>query len=397
MGFTVVSTSGNAVRSLSRGYTNVVVRNGTLSAPNGNGLDLTAGTSAMSLVEKVRVFGCQNSGLVVEGNSLVRECEVYECGLAGIKGTGAVGVRACHLEGNGTGLELGGGSRAVGNTILSNSGAGLKLTGSRSFVADNIVRGNGDNYSIEPGNQLNLLLCEIPESIDWACSVRLVGTLSCLLTATNGITVTADDVAIDMDGHTLIGPGIGSGHGIYQDSSFHNLRVSNGNVVNWRDGYRFGVYAAGHAAVLTGLQCVSNWYGIGMARGGTISGCTALANDQAGICANSGTTISGCTAVGNGGEGGIYVDSNCRVVNNCCQSNLFYNTTKGIYVTGHGNLIDGNNVTANGYGIYVVGNSNLVVRNTARGNLDDFQVPTGGTGTIQTSPVGAGAWDNFSY
>ena len=116
-----------------------------------------------------------------------------------------------------------------------------------------------------------------------------------------------------------------------------------------------------------------------------------------GIYADSGSTIRGCTAVRNIGECGIYVEDNCRVVNNCCHSNRHYSTTKGIYVTGCGNLIDGNNVTANGYGIFITGSSNLVVRNSARGNVDDFGVPAGGAGTIQTSPVGAGAWDDFSY
>ncbi len=73
------------------------------------------------------------------------------------------------------------------------------------------VKGNADNSKLATGNQLNLLLCEIPEGLDWPCSVRLVGTLTCAQTGTNGITVSASQVSIDLAGLTLEAPGTNSG------------------------------------------------------------------------------------------------------------------------------------------------------------------------------------------
>ena len=64
---------------------------------------------------------------------------------------------------------------------------------------------NTDNYDIADMNFLNILLCQIPESIDWPASVTLAGSLIGVAEQ-NGITVNADDVRIDLGGHILIGP-----------------------------------------------------------------------------------------------------------------------------------------------------------------------------------------------
>jgi hypothetical protein len=60
----------------------------------------------------------------------------------------------------------------------------------------------------------------------------------------NGITVTADDVAINLMGFTITGPGVGfTGYGITGDfSAYKNLSVRGGTLVAWPD---VAIYGAG--------------------------------------------------------------------------------------------------------------------------------------------------------
>ena len=49
-------------------------------------------------------------------------------------------------------------------------------------------------------------------------------------------------------------------------------------------------------------------------------------------------------------------------------------------------------------GIDVNHSGNLIVRNSASENATSYSIVGGNdVGTIRTSPVGAGAWDNFEF
>ena len=56
-------------------------------------------------------------------------------------------------------------------------------------------------YFLSVSNFLNILLCEIPESIDWPAQVTLAGSLTGVA-GFDGITVNAAGVSIDLAGHT---------------------------------------------------------------------------------------------------------------------------------------------------------------------------------------------------
>ncbi len=482
MGYAIVASSGNAI-SQNGARKNLLVRNGILSAPSGNGVDFSTSMSgANGVLEDLRVTGCANYGLVVGGGYTVRRCHISGVTLAGI------GVY--------------GDSRISDNTIV-NCGTGIELSGTGAYVADNIVKGNTDNYDFSTGNQLNLLLCEIPETLDWPCSVKLAGTLSMTNTGVSGITVAANDVTIDMAGHTLIGPGASSGHGIYQADIYRNLRVFNGKAVEWQGLVQAGIYAAGTGTILSDLQTSTNYYGIVAGSGSTISDCTAnrngdnginaglgstlsdcaaynngddgifadagstlsdcsaryngdhgiwansgstfsdcaaynngddgiyagvgstisdcaaMNNGNDGIDAGSGSTLSGCAARSNGGDGilagsgstlsdcaasyntgdGMQVFSDSRVVGCVCHNNGF-NTGDGagIHATSSDNRIEGNTCTDNDRGIDVDTSGNFIVKNSCSGNTTEYDIVGGNdVGTIQTTPVGAGAWDNFEF
>jgi parallel beta-helix repeat protein len=297
--------------------------------------------------------------------------------------------------GDGAGIRvMAGGNRIESNNLAGND-RGIEVGGADNYVAGNIVKGNTDNYDIAAGNQLNILLCEVPENIDWPASVKFAGTLICSSTTTNGITVNADDVTIDMDGHALVGPGTNSHHGIYQATTRRNLRVHNGKVVEWGGIHKAGVRACGKNNQFDHIQAATNDEGIFAGTGSTISDCSAYNNSDIGIYAGTGSTISDCSAYNNS-DIGIYA-GNGSTISGCTASS---NTGDGIQ-TNYDNRIDSNHVTDNGCGIDVDGTGNLVIRNSASGNTTNYDIVAGnkdaqvlsaGSGFVSTNP-----WANFSF
>jgi hypothetical protein len=222
------------------------------------------------------------------------------------------------LGGSGANIGVGGGigyCRVIGNQIKYGP-TGLLLSGSKNVVSDNYVQGCTDNYNFSDGNQLNLLLCEVPESLDWPCSVKFAGTLTCTSTTTNGISVRASNVTIDMGGHALIGPGNPSCNGINQEFSHKDLRVLNGNVSGWRGTGKAGVWIHGGNASISDIQASTNWFGFHVYRT-KITGCQASGNLYYGITAGYGSTLDGCVANDNAGTG-IYAEQGCTL--SSCES-----------------------------------------------------------------------------
>ena len=270
------------------------------------------------------VFMNGSSGALCDGNRLER-CTVSANGGDGVSLFGVSGscagnlVKNCVVRGNGgAGLNLQScqSNHLEGNDATAN-GTGLVIIGAGNYVAGNTVSGNSANYYLTPGNQLNLLISEIPTTIDWSCTAKLAGTLTCAQTAVDGIRVTADDVTIDLDGHSLVGPGhyfyqgVDAGYGIV--SECRNLRVCNGMVTHWGNGklHSFGggldvAYAgiqAGPGAILENVQAASNTVGVFVGNGGRVTGCTVTENSNGGITARDGSTVIGCAVFANGGNG----------------------------------------------------------------------------------------------
>ena len=290
MGFTIAPASGTAI-SQNGARTNLVIRNGGLSAPMGNGIDLATSTSgANGRIEDIRVDGCMNYAIVVGGGYEICGCRIQGAGIGGIRAYGNSCIRDC---------------------TVTRCGKGLQLSGTGARVEGNRILGNTDNYDFAAGNQLNLLLCELPEVLDRPCLAKLAGTLVTTLTETNGITVAADDVTIDFAGHALVGPGLNSGHGIYQSSSYRNLTAMNGKLVNWR-GLGNGGIQTGPSAILSGLQASTNEYGIISGIGSSLDNCAAFNNDVYGIRAGDANAISDCTGIGCGVYG-IHTGSGCTL------------------------------------------------------------------------------------
>lgn len=321
MGFTIQSISGDAI-DIPATQKNLVIRNGTISRGS-VGIDGRYLRGSNSRFENLTISDCSFSGLYIGSDCLVENCLLISNGTYGVQSSsaGRLEVRNCRIIGTtGDGLYAYGGSRIIGNAIENSGDNGLRLTGSGSFVADNIVKGNVDNYDIADGNQLNLLLCEIPETLDWPCSVKLVGTLTCSVDYSDGIGVNSDNVTIDLDGHALIGTDIYSDNGIYQASSYQNLTVSNGKLVNWRGNSNRGIYAAGSGNLLYNLQATSNYNGLSTGPAGIIRDCMASHSTDWGIALGNGGKASGLAAYNNGYKG-ILTTDNCIISDSTAYGN----------------------------------------------------------------------------
>lgn len=318
--------------------------------------------------------------------------------------------------GDGAGIHVTGNYNRIVSNLCTRADRGLHIDGTDNHVSDNTVRNNTDNYDIAAGNQLNLLLGQIPESIDWPATVKLAGDLTGV-SGSNGITIAADNVTIDLDGHALVGVG-GSLDGISVSGSRRNIAVRNGTARNWAgdgidaasagnsrfddlrlssntgDGLRVGVDCAVRAC----LALSNGGDGIEGGGNGTIIECFANANTMTGILAGDSTIVTNCEAAFNSVDGirvatgssvrhctvrgsagdGIEAGTSCTIAEN--QTDLCGNgagSGAGVHITGTGCRVEGNTCLSADRGVDVDGTGNLIIRNTARGNTTNYDIVAG--------------------
>lgn len=170
---------------------------------------------------------------------------------------------------------------------------------------------------IEPRTPISSL----PFSISNPGSYYVVTNLNAVASQ-NGISISSDDVTIDLNGFALRGVG-GVGDGIIVTGGSHrNVVIRNGSVIGWvRDGvsaeFAFSsqfehlqLSGNGNAGLFTGRHCVvkdckviGNTYGMSVNAGSVVSDCTASTNTQGILPANGPCVFQRCTANGNLGDG----------------------------------------------------------------------------------------------
>ena len=109
-------------------------------------------------------------------------------------------------------------------------------------------------------------------------------------------------------------------------------------------------------------------------------------------------SISGCTAIRN--SIGIWALSSCNVVNNHCRGNRTGSGSgAGILVFTLGCRVDSNEVADNDNGIYCPLYPSLIIRNSAVGNMTNFNIVAGNNvGPISSDAATATSpWANFTY
>lgn len=250
----------------------------------------------------------------------------------------------------------------------------------------------------------------------------------------NGITIAAGDVRLDLSGFGLNGVS-NSLNGIEVTVPCDNVTIYNGVVRNWNgfgilatsacdvallDVKAFGngcgglyvgansllqrcaVYGNGFDAdppsdppKTDGIQCgpyssvidckarKNKGCGIHTYKHARLIGCTSTESMEAeGINAEDYCTVRDCV-VSENFVNGIKVGSRCRVTENTCGGNGVFDTQDpmrrgaGIFITGHNNLIENNILCGNYYGVRVVttpvpGGDNLIVHNSANNNTNHY-------------------------
>jgi hypothetical protein len=151
-----------------------------------------------------------------------------------------------------------------------------------------------------------------PYTITEPGSYFLTRNLDCALPATNGITVAANDVRLDLRGFTIrntAGPGTGSG--IRQSAGFRGLHVREGTVEAWRDAGEAGIWAEGRGVCVVSVRAFGNENGLVLGPDARVEACAAHDNRSQGVSLEAGAVIRSCTLsrnVGNGlalGPGGL--------------------------------------------------------------------------------------------
>lgn len=344
-GFTLtgVAGAGHGI-SISTGARARVLNGRILSFPSHG---ITAAAAGPSDFDRLVVESCGSNGFDLGDTATVANCTARNNGGIGFRLGSASTARDCVASGNATGLELNANSTALAcnvsnnttrgilvngpsaliadnlinmatgtglscpgprstirnNTVVGSSASGqvgLLVTGAANIIEDNIVRLFPDCYNISAGNQVSLIISQVPESLDWPCSARLGGSLGGL--GTSGVTIASDGVTLDLDGHELVGSGAGSGAGVVSSGARRGVIVRNGSVRGWGNG---GVSITSCIAPqVVNIRASAN---IGPTAGiatfgGEIIDCTSSQNTGPGINAGDNAIVQRCTSSANTGD-----------------------------------------------------------------------------------------------
>ena len=298
-------------------------------------------------------------------------------------------------------------------------------------------------------------ISSVPFTITAPGSYYLTGNLT-HDAASNGITINANEVTIDLNGFTLASSVLGGSAIFHPSGGLANGRITvrNGFVRGWTVGVRLegnnyrveGVTASNNG---TGIECGSacavvdcvaaantsrgisltgssgvvlrsvaarnGGDGFVVGVGATVQQCAATSNGDDGIAVGGqGSLVSQCTASFNRGDG-IQVQFDTVVVGNSCSANGFgADDGAGIHAVSTDNRIEGNNVSVNDRGIDVDGARNLIIKNSAAANTTNYAIvannvfgaiidrtaPASGAVTGNAAASSAGTtdpWANFSY
>lgn len=200
---------------------------------------------------------------------------------------------------------------------------------------------------IEPRTPISSL----PYTISASGSYCLTGNLTATGN-TAGITVSADNVTIDLCGFALTGGGSGNVSGINVPSTQVHLCVRNGTVSAWHNACIESLNA--YFSVFENLRLRGSTNSNGLAAGGgaTVKSCTATSNAVVGIGVNGDSTVLNCVCDANGtgiatSQGATVLDCTCSDSSGTGISTGYSSTIincTALFNTG-GNIITGQSCT----------------------------------------------------
>ncbi|MCK5529509.1 MAG: right-handed parallel beta-helix repeat-containing protein [Kiritimatiellae bacterium] len=339
--------------------------------------------SLHSKITDCNIFRNTGQGIYAKSGSYISDCVVSTNGNIGIYGGDNVTVLDCtSINNQGTGISLSSGGVISGCTSSDNQDDGIRtLDGAR--VSGCIFSGNRGHGMIA-GDGANISSC----------------------------------ASIDNQGYGILGSAgsVISKCNAYTNNGTYGIYGAKGSLIsacsaNYNNSKR-GIYGSYNSQI---ISCTASYnagadsesYGIHADAGSSVINCTANGNTNTnfpssnfqgcGIYASA-SSIKNCSVMYNQGDG-IRATSGSYIEGNQCRANGSGDGIgAGIHITSSDNRIEGNNLIANDNGLEVDITGNFIVKNTASGNTTNYVVAAGNDlGTIQTSPVAAGAWDNFEF
>lgn len=209
-------------------------------------------------------------------------------------------------------------------------------------------------------------ILELPAIINTPGAYRLARDIT-MTASVNGITITASNVSIDLDGHVLDGGAIG-GEGILLSGSLKGVTIENGTISNWTGAGIFQGFGADTGVVIRNVRCadlgfegirlndsdamviecvVSNTAGQGIWVGSNsrVINCKTVSTGAEGILVGSSSVITGCVVEGANqtiGVAGIAGGIECVVENSTASTN-----NSGGFALGASALMRGCNASNN--------------------------------------------------
>jgi hypothetical protein len=201
----------------------------------------------------------------------------------------------------------------------------------------------------------------------------------------NGITITASNVTIDLNGYTLISDGSGTASAIFCNASIFNLIIRNGIISNW-GGHGINGVSSSHCSIadlqisdckLSGVSVGSNsriesctatnnlFDGINANNQGQVINCIASNNGTDGIDVNANSIVSTCVVFDNGANG---IEASTKTeVNNCIANN---NAEDGFELAA-GGIVNTCNANSNGENGFDISSGSNIRNSTARANTQN--------------------------
>jgi parallel beta-helix repeat protein len=240
---------------------------------------------------------------------------------------------------------------------------------------------------IEPRTPISSLPFTISSSGSYYLTNNLTG-----VSGSNGITIDADNVTLDLGGFEIAGPVSSFANvGVVVAHARRNATIRNGTVRGWLgSGVTFGG-ADGSEMHVENLRVVNNGgRGIQLADYGTVKGCDVRANGNHGISGGSSCKVIDCTVIGQTGSGdGINLGVDAIVTG--CVANS--NAGDGIQVAFGASITGCGAATNVGDGFALA--SNCVLRGcTASANGSEGFT---GTGSSQQTLANCAAANNGSH
>ena len=214
---------------------------------------------------------------------------------------------------------------------------------------------------------------EITQPGSYVVTENLTGS-----SASNGITIKADDVTIDLNGFALIEVP-GSLDGISAGSDYENVKIYNGSIDSWGDD-GIDLLRVTNSVVKELRVSHNGDEGIRVGFASRVTDCTLLENDD-GLVAHTGSIVTRCVARDNSGSG-LVVSNGCIVRDSIARENSDHGIDAG-----EGSTIIACTTRSNGDHGILVRRGSLVTYSVGYSNNDDGIVIDGGGGSVMYCSV----------